>query len=437
MKYYLIAVALLLFFYLSWAGPVHATLELDTVEKLDTNYNSILDYEESTYCAKEDPGNFACLESKPVVKYLYISDRTVKFSEDEDFFAITKNTREFVGPDGQRTVRVFGSDAFIEVEGTWYETDYGFAEPTIWEATEAKSLSRSVRFDDWNPFKIYRVSAQEDPIYAGSGDGDLGCDDNTFATASNMANAETMDLTDNDGNCYVDNATPKTIRNLIFTFDTSSLDGTVDSASLFLTSPQVNALCTDTGVEFTLLESTATSTTATYSSSYQPAATTILTPYVSCSTLLALNANQNYEFVLNSDGESVVDLSGVTPLMVTTDNFINDTAPANGSYIDFYYSEESGTTYDPYLEITLEEEEPPEEEATTTIGLLYPENMCINNDLSIICGMTQHYESTTTEPDWVEYHYYHIPFFIWLIIASVSLWIGNRILIELLIRWRS
>jgi len=206
------------------------------------------------------------------------------------------------------------------------------------------------------------------------------------------------------------------------------------SAPATRTTPQLNANCSDTNVDFTILESTATSTTATYSSSFQPAATTILTPYINCTTLLALNANQNYEFVLNADGEAVVDLSGITPLFFTTDNFINHTAPSGSSFIDWYYSEESGTSYDPYLEITLAEL--PAGEATTTIGLLYPENMCVNNDLSIICGMTQHYESTTTEPDWVEYHYYHIPFFVWLIIATVSLWIGNRILLELLIRWQ-
>lgn len=61
-----------------------------------------------------------------------------------------------------------------------------------------------------------------------------------------------------------------------------------------------------------------------------------------------------------------------------------------------------------------------------------------SDDLSIISGMTKHYSTTTASrtPDWVEYHYFHIPFFVWILLAVPSLWIAQRLIIEFLIRWR-
>jgi len=68
-----------------------------------------------------------------------------------------------------------------------------------------------------------------------------------------------------------------------------------------------------------------------------------------------------------------------------------------------------------------------------------PENMCANNDLSVICSMTEHYGSTTptsSPADFVEYTFIHVPFFVWIIVFSVLIFLFNRFIIEILIRLR-
>lgn len=58
------------------------------------------------------------------------------------------------------------------------------------------------------------------------------------------------------------------------------------------------------------------------------------------------------------------------------------------------------------------------------------------DELTVITGYTEHYDTSTTTPDWTEKHYYHIPFIVWIIITTISLFIMDRIIIEFLIRWR-
>lgn len=151
---------------------------------------------------------------------------------------------------------------------------------------------------------------------------------------------------------------------------------------------------------------------------------------------------ENYNsWAFNTTGLAGINKTGYTAIGLRNVNYdVNNIPPTWTNSLGYYFyirfSEFAGTDSDPYLIIEWEEEPPPEEPvATTTIGFLYPDNMCLNNDLSIICGMTLHYISTSA-PAWVEYHYFHIPFFVWVIIFVILLFVLNRFLIEFLIRFR-
>lgn len=407
--------------------------QIDSSIDFEKNYNSILDYATTELCIEYDKDNLSCLATKPIVEYLYISDQAVIFSTSEDDTAITKNSRTYFNENSTRTVRVYGSDAFIQVDGIWWETAVGHVEPTVFEQVQSAALSK-LYLDRFNPFKVYRVNAQ-DVYYSGAGDGDITSSNATWATCR-AGTSLSKDAVDDDGNVYVDDGN---IRNIFLPFDTSVIadDEIIDSATLKVYTPQANCNCVDSNVKFGIIESSATTTTGLYTTNWTPPSYDKLSTDKFCSAWLALNQYGEISYDLNASGTAIVDVTGITPLEIASNNYIDDLGdPSGASYCDIYYSEYGGTDYDPVLEITLYEEPPAEEPATTTIGLLYPDNMCINNDLSIICGMTQHYESTTTLPDWVEYNYYHVPFFVWFILGVPTLWIGNRLLIEFIIRWR-
>lgn len=62
--------------------------------------------------------------------------------------------------------------------------------------------------------------------------------------------------------------------------------------------------------------------------------------------------------------------------------------------------------------------------------------MTYSKDLTIITIYEEYYENSTSTPDYVITHNYHVPFFAWVVIAAIILFIGIRILLEFIIRWR-
>lgn len=60
------------------------------------------------------------------------------------------------------------------------------------------------------------------------------------------------------------------------------------------------------------------------------------------------------------------------------------------------------------------------------------------NDLSVITAKVEHYSSTTASTTIQGYDvvYYHIPFFVWFVLAISIIWILNRLIIEFIIRLR-
>lgn len=51
-----------------------------------------------------------------------------------------------------------------------------------------------------------------------------------------------------------------------------------------------------------------------------------------------------------------------------------------------------------------------------------------DNEITVIKGITEHFATpTSTDPEWIEYHEYHIPFFGILFLTIIFLYVINII----------
>jgi len=67
-----------------------------------------------------------------------------------------------------------------------------------------------------------------------------------------------------------------------------------------------------------------------------------------------------------------------------------------------------------------------------------PNELIASDDLTIITGVQIDYASTTATTTQTGYsvQYYHLPILFWLVIATVFIFIAERLIIEILIRLR-
>lgn len=68
--------------------------------------------------------------------------------------------------------------------------------------------------------------------------------------------------------------------------------------------------------------------------------------------------------------------------------------------------------------------------------LMLPSNTPTTTEVSIITGITEQYNASGTLIGY-ETHYYLVPFFIWIILAVVSLYIGQSLLKTFVRIWHS
>lgn len=101
-----------------------------------------------------------------------------------------------------------------------------------------------------------------------------------------------------------------------------------------------------------------------------------------------------------------IELLGNESNLVTYYKFENN-------YLDFTINDNDLTAYNSPAFSTSTPFDNNEEEETSTTTILNSK-MPILNDISVITGYTEHYENSTNTPDWIEKHYYHIPFIVWL-----------------------
>jgi hypothetical protein len=185
---------------------------------------------------------------------------------------------------------------------------------------------------------------------ADGGDGDIVSTNKTWATAR-AGSGLSADSADNDGNTYVDQG--YNIRRCYFPFTTSTLPDsgiTIDAASLWLHTPQANTGNADS-LSMGLVESAQASATALATSDWAPSSWDRVSTDVTLADLIALNAGDPYEWVLNATGIAAIDTAGITTLMTAIDKDIDDTSAGitSSNYSDWYYNNEATVAYRPYL----------------------------------------------------------------------------------------
>jgi hypothetical protein len=403
------------------------SLNLDSPEKFEKNYNKILDYENTTICEERSKDTPDCARSKEIKKYLYITDNYVQFGENEQRGNITKNTRSFV-ENGQKKIRVFNSDSFIEVDGQWFETGVGYVSEDVFTETERKKIVRlPVIIKKINPFGIYKLNAQ-DTFYSGSGDGELEAWKNTnYGDARDEAIASQVDGSNTTFNLWdgyhVNNY--YYVGRVFLTFDTSTIgeDSVIATATINLYFRSQSDQRGDDGEKEMTFTDTTFETGALATSNFNDITLNSATEFSPRQAIDDWSASSTVTYVLDADGQEHIDKTGDTGFVLRTEYDLDNTIPTELTYAQFVASEYTGTDYDPYLEIYLEEEE----EATTTpyVASCDPDDP---DDLSIISACS--FASTTG----VTYTNYRVRFIIWLILIIPLLWVFDKLLSAYLIR---
>lgn len=151
-------------------------------------------------------------------------------------------------------------------------------------------------------------------------------------------------------------------------------------------------------------------------------------------SVLVDTGGKYYSFLLTGSATSTM-IDGRNPIVLRDYTYdILNSSPSGNLFTGFSNSGTSGTNQDPYILVEYynptEEEETPTATSTPVLVACTPE---VNNELSVITGCSISNDGTaTTTTSYV----YHIPFIVWIILAILMLFIGERIILEFIIRWR-
>lgn len=157
-------------------------------------------------------------------------------------------------------------------------------------------------------------------------------------------------------------------------------------------------------------------------------------------SITGLTNETKYGFGLNATGTSLISKTGYSQYGMKEGHDFDAYEGAHSyafSYAGFYVSETTDTNKDPYLQIDYTLPQATTTPASTTPAT-YP-GMNYYNDASLISQYTEVWSGTSASSTLQAVHlsYYHVPFFIWIIIGSIVLWVFSRIILELIIRLRA
>lgn len=355
-------------------------------------------------------------DSSTYIQYQYSSETIVTDLKNEIVELRSPNSR-IIDENGIRHYIIYpGEQMILKEDMKWHNLDYA--------TTTIEKFYTDIYYEKpVTKWKIIETANAQ--TYSGSGDGKVVAQDASWSVAHD-ATAGTANYTDTDFYLQNKETTYKIVR-AFFPFDTSALSDTQ---------------CVDTAT-FNFYVESASGSTETHITSATQAATDSLTAndYDNVGSvsfgeqIISTTGSKSIE--LNAAGELNISTSSYSKFAMRMNYDVDDSQPSTEEYIKVDTSEYTGTTRDPYLDITMTDcPEEQTEEATSTIPFSV-DGLNYSWDLTIIAGLIEHYESTTTAPDWVEVSYYHIPFFAWLIIAIALILIFYRLIIELLIRFRS
>ena len=194
--------------------------------------------------------------------------------------------------------------------------------------------------------------------FAGSGDGyvrNTGTGGQSFATVRNAASGTENSETDSSSA-----NSPMTLYNSTFNWyrvgrnfypiDTSGIDdgATISSAS-FKVKCNASGPTDSDGISAYIIQTSQASTTALENTDYSAVAFTS----GGSKTLASMAANTYQSFTLDATGLGWISKTGTTKLGLILEQDLNGSPnpSASGNAIGLYYSEESGTGNDPYLEV--------------------------------------------------------------------------------------
>lgn len=201
-----------------------------------------------------------------------------------------------------------------------------------------------VRFDTTTTY--YTTSSRDAMIYNGSSGTytQARWDSAHDATSGTLAGGTYMTAGAVLRSTYLD------IRRAFLSFDTSGIGSgfTITDASLFLTG--FNAVSAKAGSDSNVyaVASTPANPASFAGGDYDQVGTTTFG-----SIAMPISVNTQYELVLNSSGLANIDPLGDSCFALRWGDDLNDSFPALGDFEpSFKTNEETGTTYDPYLEVT-------------------------------------------------------------------------------------
>lgn len=363
-------------------------------------------------------------DSSTYIQYQYSSETIVTDLKNEIVELRSPNSR-IIDENGIRHYIIYsGEQMILKEDMKWHNLDYA--------TTTIEKFYTDIYYEKpVTKWKIIETANAQ--TYAGSGDGRVtGASSQTWSTAHDAttggANYTDTDYTigcfsfDGPGTYY------QCARGFL-PFDTSGLSDTqcFDTVDLVINADVI----TGGGTDVHVVQGTQASTNEVVNDDFDN--------YDSTPLLGNLAISTTGDKTISLTDFTGISTSSWTKLALLNDHDIDNSQPTgfDDDMVRFKSSETSGTTDDPYLDITMTDcPEEQTEEATSTIPFSV-DGLNYSWDLTIIAGLTEHYESTTTAPDWVEVSYYHIPFFAWLIIAIALILIFYRLIIELLIRFRT
>jgi len=419
--FYIIAFCGLSSFFLACKGVEAQTVNVDQYlnekTQLEQVYTDILDYTEYNRCIEYNKDK-TCITTEPTIQYIYNTKLPLKEN------IISKNTIQL----SDLSFKIYSGDTFYKNEDNTYSLiETGNIEKNSYDNTLKDKLTFWKKIN--NPFGIYTVKA--DGYFSGGGDGRCSVN-GTESWATQRAKSSAA-------NCYYTGDTSEYIQSskigadryltrMFLPFDTSALSDTgieISSSTMYLR--QNSYTENDAGAsDGFLVEASQASPTSLTNDDFNNMNTTLLSDgYIDASA-----GNSQKTLTLNTAGKSFINFTGYTLFALRARYDLADTpepTAANDLYIRM--SNYTGTASDPYLLVDFASTTPPEEPPATTTPVLIPV-VCatstfwsLYNYLDFVTGCTEHYSPTsstsTLVADWVEYHYFHIPFILWIVIAVV------------------
>jgi len=401
-----------------------------------TDYEDLIEYTEDT--------------KTKTIFYKYITETVPQKTDNdwnENILKRESDKEYYVNPTTNETkVKIYSGDNYIKIDNDWLQLEYATTSEEKFFNELEKTVPVETLFEKMvSLLEFFPAKAQTDIIYGSANEGEFNTGWQTnWATARGLT---TQTFLPSDGYPHIyansqfqsSDSQAGVARSSLY-YDLSSIADTycVDSASVFLMGKTKSDNDNDAQAYIAVTEFTPADPGAVASADFNNFSYTTISNTIDITSL----ATESYsEFTLTAT--SSINLGGHTNLGLQEGHDIENISP-NAQYytgVRFYDYTNTGTTKDPYLEVSYSDcpgvTEPDPDPTTTTPVYTLPCDMENIDDISIITGCQEVFTDSTSSPSSTIYSYYRIPFFPIIIFVWVFLWVATRLILELIIRWRS